>query len=186
MSDSPTLPTKIVSYPDPVLREKCAPVETFDEELRRLAGRMLELMKANRGVGLAGPQVGARRRIFVCNATGEPGDDRVYINPELSDLVGPVEAEEGCLSIPEVRVQIRRAGRCRLKAYDLDGKPVEAEASELLARIWQHEVDHLDGRLIIDSMTPADRIANKKQLAQLEADYRAINKAGKSRRSKAR
>ncbi len=166
------LPQRIVLYPDPRLRRTCSDVETFDERLAALAGRMLELMKANKGVGLAGPQVGCLRRIFVCNPTGEPQDDQVYINPRLVDLSGSVEAEEGCLSIPEVRVVVRRARRCRMEACDLEGRAVVVEGQDLAARIWQHEIDHLDGRLIIDRMNPADRIANKKQIAQLEADYR--------------
>ncbi len=168
------LPRKIIVYPDPRLRKKCAPVKPgeFGESLAALAGRMLELMKANRGVGLAGPQVGVCRRIFVCNPTGEPGDDHVYVNPVLSDLTGSEEGEEGCLSIPEVHVMVRRARRCRITAQDVHGRPVEMESENLLARIWQHETDHLDGRLIIDRMNAADKIANKRQLAQLEASYR--------------
>lgn len=166
------LPTCIIHYPDPRLREKCAPVEAFDEPLAELAGRMLELMHEHRGVGLAGPQVGVCRRVFVCNPSGEPGDDRVYVNPELSDLVGSVEAEEGCLSIPEVRVIVRRARQCKLKARDLKGQPVEVGASDLIARIFQHETDHLNGRLIVDRMDATDKLVNKKQIAQLESDYK--------------
>ena len=166
------LPTRIVHYPDPVLRKKCAPVEVFDEHLAALAARMLELMKAHNGVGLAGPQVGIPRRIFVCNPTGEPQDDLVFINPELSDLIGTIEAEEGCLSLPEVRVLVRRAHQCKLNAFDLSGQPIECASQDLPARIWQHELDHLDGRLIIDRMTATDKIANKKLIAQLEAEYR--------------
>src|SRR5262245_55852295 len=90
MLDAP-LPTRLVIYPDPRLRQKCAPVTKFDERLAALADQMLKLMKANRGVGLAGPQVGVMERIFVCNPTGEEGDDRVYINPELVDLTGALE-----------------------------------------------------------------------------------------------
>jgi peptide deformylase len=170
------LPTRIVLYPDPRLREKAAPVETFDEDLARLAGRMLELMKAHRGVGLAGPQVGASLRLFVFNPTGAPEDDRVCINPELTDVAGAEEAEEGCLSIPEVRVTVRRGKRCRLRALGLDGAPFELEGEELVARIWQHEVDHLDGKLIIDRMNAADQAVNRKLIAELEADYRRKNK----------
>jgi len=168
------LPQRIVVYPDSRLRKKCTPVgpSEFDVSLAALASRMLELMKANRGVGLAGPQVGVCRRIFVCNPTGEPGDDHVYVNPVLSDLTGNVEGEEGCLSIPEVRVMVRRAKRCRIQAQDVQGNPAQFEAEDLLARIWQHETDHLDGRLILDRMDASDKIANKKQIAHLEASYR--------------
>lgn len=166
------LPGRIVLYPDPRLRRKCAPFEGIDDSVGRLAERMLELMHAANGVGLAGPQVGICRRIFVCNPTGESGDDRIFINPVLTDLTGAIEAEEGCLSIPDVRILIRRARRCRISGLDATGRPVEAACEDLLSRIVQHEADHLDGRLIIDRMSGPERIANKKTLAQLEADYK--------------
>lgn len=169
-----TLPDQLVIYPDPRLRKKCAPVrpEEFDDSLAALGRRMIDLMHSHHGVGLAGPQVGVCRRIFVYNPTGEQADDRILVNPVLSDLTGSDESEEGCLSIPEVRVMVRRAKRCRIKAQDVHGNPVELEGEDLLARIWQHETDHLDGQLIIDRMNASDKIANKKQLAQLEAKYR--------------
>jgi len=170
------LPKRIVRYPDPRLRRKCEPVEVFDESLAALVQRMLDLMKQGNGIGLAGPQVGVCRRLFVCNPTGEPGDDHVYVNPELSDLIGRVEVQEGCLSLPEVEVTMRRARRCRMRAFDVAGQPIEAETEDLLARIWQHETDHLDGGLIIDRMNGTDKIANKKVLAQLEADYHKSTK----------
>jgi peptide deformylase len=135
---------------------------------------MIELMHEHNGVGLAGPQVGICRRIFVANPTGEPENDCVYINPELSDLTGMVESDEGCLSIPEVRVNLKRAKRCRVRAMDATGAPIDITAEDLLSRIVQHETDHLNGRLIIDAMDSTDKIANKKQLAQLEADYRKV------------
>ena len=171
-----TPPKRIIRYPDPCLRRKCEPIEVFDESLAALAQRMLDLMEQGNGIGLAGPQVGVCRRLFVCNPTGEAGDEHVYVNPELSDLTGRVEAEEGCLSLPEVQVTMRRARRCRIRAFDVAGRPIEAEAEDLLARIWQHETDHLDGGLIIDRMNGTDKIANKKTLAQLEADYRKSTK----------
>lgn len=165
------MPNSITCYPAPVLREKCLPIEQFDDSVATLARQMLEIMKQGHGVGLAGPQVGINRRIFVCNATGEPDDDLVFINPELGDLYGAVEGEEGCLSLPDVRVMVRRARKCAIKACDVTGTPFEMEGEELLARIWQHENDHLDGRLIIDRMDATDRIANRKILSQLEARY---------------
>lgn len=167
-----TLPNQIVRYPDPRLRTKCAPIEDFDESLAALAERMLELMHAEHGVGLAGPQVGVGRQIFVCNPTGELADDRVFVNPELFDLVGAIEAEEGCLSIPDVHVIVRRARRCKMRAFDVAGTEIVCEAEDLLARIFQHETAHLNGGLIIDMMNAADKIANKKPLVELEAKYR--------------
>jgi len=162
---------KIVRYPDPRLREKCASIQDFDGSLASLAEQMLEIMKGNNGVGLAGPQFGVTKRIFVCNPTGRPEDDHVYINPILSDLSGSEESEEGCLSLPDVRVNVRRAKHCKICAQDITGKPLEEEAEGLLARIWQHETDHLEGTLIIDRMNSTDRIANKRVLTQLEAEF---------------
>lgn len=171
-----TQATRIVVYPEPCLRERCQRVEDFDGSLELLARRMFELMREGNGVGLAGPQVGLPLRVFACNPTGDPKDGRFYVNPELVDLTGAVEAEEGCLSLPEIRVNVRRARKCRIKACDLTGRPIEQEAEDLLARIWQHETDHLDGHLIIDRMGPTDKIANKKLITQLEDDFRKKRK----------
>jgi len=167
------LPTNIVVYPDPCLRRKSAPVEIFDESLAALTERMFELMKNDRGIGLAAPQVGINLRMFVCNPTGEPGDNRVFINPELSDLTDAVVGEEGCLSLPDIRVTIRRARRCDATAQDVTGQPIRVVYEDLMARIIQHETDHLDGRLIIDLMDGTDRIANRKAITQLEKEFRA-------------
>ncbi len=163
---------EIIKYPDPRLRRPCAPIEVFDDTLVALAGRMLELMHAAQGVGLAAPQVGVLVRLFVCNVTGESADDMIIVNPRLDDLVGSIESEEGCLSIPEVTVNVRRALGCTLKGCDLKGHAIELAGAELLARCWQHECDHLDGRLITDQMSEADTIANRRVLKSLEAQYK--------------
>jgi len=163
---------RILIYPDPRLRQACKPVERFDDELTHLIARMFELMRAEEGIGLAAPQVGVASRLFVCNVTGDPKDDMVFVNPRLDALEGQIEAEEGCLSIPEVRGVIRRAARCRIFAQDAAGRPLERTGEELSARCWQHECDHLDGRLIIDRMSDADQIANRKPLRELESRYK--------------
>lgn len=163
----------IVHYPDPCLRKVCDPITRFDDDLAALAARMIELMHAGRGVGLAAPQVGLLVRMFVMNATGEPGDDMVFVNPEIRDMTGSKEAEEGCLSIPEVYVQVRRAAKCRIVAKSVTGDPIEFEGEDLAGRIWQHETDHLNGVLILDRMGPSDRIATRKKLRELEAAYEA-------------
>ena len=170
----------IIHYPDPRLRKLCEPVTEFDEQLARRVQQMLELMKTGKGVGLAAPQVGLLQRFFVMNPTGQPGDDQVFVNPELSALTGMAEAEEGCLSLPDVHVLRRRAKRCRIRAFDVTGRPIDRTADELLARIWQHETAHLDGGLIIDSMNDTDQIANKKAVLQLETDYRQATKKASS------
>lgn len=167
----------IIEYPDSRLRKPCAPVEAFDEELAALAEQMLRLMRRANGVGLAAPQVGVNLRLFVCNVTGKPEDDRIYVNPELSDLAGSITGDEGCLSIPNVTVSMRRASSCTLEARDIVGKPVKASGKDLIARCWQHEADHLDGRLIIDRMSDADAIANRKALKELEARFKKQQRA---------
>ena len=162
----------IIRYPDPRLRRACAPVETFNDDLKSLAGRMLELMKQADGIGLAAPQVGVLRRLFVCDVPGTTGGPIAFANPVLTDLQGEDAAEEGCLSIPEVTVTVKRATRCRIEALDLDGQPITLEGVDLAARCWQHECDHLDGRLIVDRMSEADRIANRRALKRLESRFR--------------
>lgn len=164
---------RIVLYPDPFLRRRCVPLREFGEDLKNLTDRMLELMHEAKGVGLAGPQVGVLLRLFVCNPTGESGDDQVCVNPRFADLTGSAEAEEGCLSIPAVTVTIRRATRAVMETYDPYGNVSEWTGEDLKARVWQHEADHLDGRLIIDNMSPTDEISNRRALKQLKEDYQA-------------
>ena len=183
---NPTLPDakelRLVLYPDPLLKKKAKPVVDFTGEtpsrLRAIGDRMLEMMRQHKGVGLAGPQAGLGVRIFVMNASGDEGDDRVYVNPVLTDAEGDEEAEEGCLSLPDVNTPVLRAARCKLTARDIEGNEVVEEAEGFEARVWQHEVDHLDGVLITDKMPPTARMAARKQLKNLEADY-AKRKAGK-------
>lgn len=128
-------------------------------------------MREQRGVGLAGPQVGVLSRLFVCNPTGEPDDDRIWVNPVPVEMEGSSEADEGCLSIPGISVPKRRATRVIIEAQDIDGKTLRNEAVDLLARIWQHEIEHLDGRLVIDDMSEAAELNNRRIIKQLEADY---------------
>lgn len=170
---------QIINYPDPRLRKVSTPVEQFDDTLRSLIARMFELMRADRGVGLAAPQVGLNIRLFVINPTGQPGDDRVYVNPHLSDPDDQDEAEEGCLSLPEIRVNVVRSKAMRIKAQDAAGKSFEEFADGYVARIWQHENDHLDGILLLDKMGPLDKLAARRTLRKLEDDY--ANRHGKKR-----
>lgn len=160
-------------YPDPCLRKVCEPITEFDDDLKAFARRMFELMREGRGVGLAAPQVGVLKRLFVMNHTGEEQDGRVFVNPEIRDLRGSQEGEEGCLCLPDVYVKVRRAAACTIRAQDLDGNPFEIEADALFGRVCQHETDHLNGVLILDRMGPSDRIATKKRLKELEAEYQA-------------
>jgi peptide deformylase len=166
---------KIILYPDPRLKKMSQPVQDFDERLRLLAARMFELMREAKGVGLAAPQVGENIRMFVMNPTNEPGDDRVYVNPILSDVEGEEEAEEGCLSLPGIHVKVVRGKQVRMQAQDLEGRPIEEVATGFIPRVWQHETDHLNGTMLTDRMGPVARMANRKILADLKEQYEALN-----------
>lgn len=161
---------KIVSYPDPVLRAKAKPITRVDDEVRRVAERMIELMREAPGVGLAAPQVGLSWRLFVASPTSKPDDERVFINPVLSEASRDSDDyDEGCLSLPQITGHIRRPKGITIEALDLDGKPFRLTSNDFAARVWQHEYDHLDGVLIIDRMTTIDRMANQRFLKDLEA-----------------
>lgn len=136
-------------FGDPVLRERARDVDTFDQALRRLAEDMLETMYDAPGVGLAAPQVGRSIRLVVFDDGTGP---RVLANPALSGFEGEQTGDEGCLSVPGLYFPVKRALRVRAEGLDLDGEPVSVEGEELLARILQHEVDHIDGILFLDRL----------------------------------
>jgi len=160
---------KIVHYPDSVLRDKAAPIAAVTDEVKAVAAKMIELMHLAPGVGLAAPQVGLSWRLFVANPTGEPEDDQVYINPELVHFGGGYAArDEGCLSLPGITVEMSRPAEVTIRAMNLKGEVFEETADGLLARIWQHEYDHLEGVLIIDKMSAMDRMANRRAIKELE------------------
>ena len=163
---------KIINYPDPRLKKASTPVKEFTPALRQLAEKMLQLMREARGVGLAAPQVGHNIRLFVMNPTGEAKDERIYVNPELTEAEGSEEAEEGCLSLPGINANIVRDKTVRIRASELSGNPIDDKASGYLARVWQHEFDHLNGTLITDRMGPVAKMAAKKTLRELEEKYK--------------
>jgi len=166
----------IVEYPAAVLRKKAVPVEKITPDLAAVAERMFALMREQKGVGLAAPQVGLSVRMFVCNPTGEPQHDLVCVNPKFLELVGAEEGPEGCLSLPDVSVTMRRATKVIMEALDARGKAYRVEGKDLCARVWQHEVDHLNGKLIIDTMSDTDAIANRRAIKALD-DKARDNKA---------
>jgi peptide deformylase len=151
---------EIITIPDPVLRQVAQPVERVDDALRRLADDMLETMYDAPGVGLAAPQVGVSRRLVVLDVS-DKDDERhpiVMVNPEIVRLGDEKRVyEEGCLSIPEVKVEIERPADLTVRYLDRDGRLQELRADGLLATAIQHEVDHLDGRLIIDFLSRLKR-----------------------------
>jgi peptide deformylase len=150
----------IVTLPDPVLRKMSARVERVDDDLRRLADDMLETMYDAPGVGLAAVQVGVPRRLIVLDTAGkdEEPSPLVLINPEILRLGSEMRVhEEGCLSIPDVRIEIERPASLRVRCLDRNGKQRELEVEGLLATAIQHEIDHLNGRLIIDFLSRLKR-----------------------------
>ena len=152
----------IRTFGDPVLKTRAAPVETFDVSLANLAAEMLVTMREHEGVGLAANQVGRLKRILVA---GTEDEEYVIVNPLVEDLAGTTEQElEGCLSIPGIQVQVERPTSLTILGQDASGAPLRIQASGLLARILQHEMDHLDGILILDR---TDRESRKVAMREL-------------------
>ena len=141
---------------DPILRQSTVPVQEITDELRTLVADMFETMHYARGIGLAAPQVGRTERLAVIEIDGEP---LVVINPEILETSGKAKAEEGCLSIPDIYADVERPKDVVVRAMDLEGKTYEVEATELLARCLQHEIDHLDGKLFLDYLSVLKRTA---------------------------
>lgn len=159
----------IVKYPSPGLWEKCpSRMTTSASLLTSLAGKMLEIMHASEGLGLAAPQVGIQLRMFVWNATGDPADDMSVIDPVLADFDGKAFGVEGCLSLPGIVANVKRATSVALRGRAPDGSPVDLRGDGLVARIWQHENDHLDGILLLDHMCEPERVFNRAALKTLE------------------
>lgn len=170
---------EIVVYPNPILRRKAEPIEKIDDEICQIAEEMLDTMYDNYGVGLAAPQVGISKRLVVIDVTGEKTLERVFINPYLKEERGEVIEEEGCLSFPGMMGKIMRSQYVTVVAYNLKGEKLKIEAEGLLSRTWQHEIDHLEGCLFIDKMTPASMLANKQKVKNFELTYQN-SKAGVS------
>lgn len=158
----------VIHWPDPRLKQRAAPVTTFDADLEALIARMFELMRAEKGVGLAAPQLGVGLQLFVVNPTGDPEDDAVYINPQLSEPDGRETDEEGCLSLPGVRVDVERDLTLTIAAQDAKGRPFTETETGYVARIWQHEYDHLIGTLLLDRMGPTARLLHRKKIREME------------------
>lgn len=163
----------ITRYPAGVLAHPAASIERIDDSIRCLADKMIDIMLENKGVGLAGPQAGVPLRIFVVSLNGTKENARVYINPAISTS-GPLESEkEGCLSVSGVSVRVRRYKNCSVTATGLDGKEFTEQAEGLLARVFQHECDHLDGILIVDRIGQVARMGVRGQLKELRQTYEA-------------
>ena len=171
--ESTELRFEVSLYPSPVLRKSAAPIEVFDEELKGVVRAMFERMYASGGIGLAAPQVGLRQRIMILNATGEPGEEVVLVNPTITEKFGAEAVyEEGCLSFPGIYAEVKRPESCRVEAHTAEGERFEETFHGLSSRIVQHEFDHLEGVLLVDRMSPADKQRHKGALAELVDDYK--------------
>jgi peptide deformylase len=174
---------KIVQYPHPSLRHVAKPLTAIDKKVHVYAGQMLELMYEHRGLALAATQVELPFRMIVMNV-GEDTEKRdlnngvVAINPVILERKGTVEGDEGCLSFPGLYQKIRRAKTVKVQAYDLKGVLIEKTCSDLEARVWQHEVDHLDGVLFIDKMGTIAKLGSRSALKTFERDYRRAQERG--------
>ena len=170
---------KIVNYPHPSLRHAARPVKAIDKKIQACVAEMLDLMYEGKGLGLAAPQVALPYQIFVMNLNHENREQqRIYINPEISERKGSVEGEEGCLSFPGLYAKVRRAKTIRCQAYDLSGKLIDQTVSDLEARVWQHEVDHLHGELFIDKVGAITKMSIRGDLKKFEHDYRRAQERG--------
>jgi len=141
---------KIRTYPDPILAQKAAPVTDFGPEMQKLFDDMIESMYAFDGVGLAAPQIGISRQIFVACPTMRKGEEIIVINPVIESSSGKEKAAEGCLSLPGISAEIERATKLMVTYQDPSGKRIRVEARDFAARVFQHEIDHLNGKLLID------------------------------------
>jgi peptide deformylase len=172
---------RIVNYPHPALRYVSRPVTEIDDGLKETVRSMFELLYAAKGVGLAANQVALPFRFFVLNLTADPAQadkEQVFINPVITKRHLSVEDEEGCLSLPGIHVDVRRAKKIRFQAYDLTGKLVDYDADELFSRAVQHETDHLEGKLIIDYFEPLVLRENQAKLRELELQHRKVQAGG--------
>ena len=162
----------IVIAPDPVLKQKCAPVEKIDDEVLRLLDDMLETMYDAPGVGLAAPQIGVALQVVVYDIGEGSGH---FINPTLEETSGTWEYQEGCLSVPERYWDIERPSYARIRAIDLDGSDIVLEGDELMGRMLQHEFDHLQGTLLLERL---GRRARKQALKELRQEAMGLKGDG--------
>jgi peptide deformylase len=172
---------KIVNYPHPALRWEAAPLTAIDAKVHKAAAEMLELMYADRGLGLAATQVALPWQLLVLNPSGDPQDrehEGVFINPVILERKGEQVGDEGCLSFPQLFQKVRRAKTVKVQAYNLKGEGVEIVASDLPARLWQHEIDHLHGIVFIDKMGPIAKLASRGSLKEFEAEFRKARDKG--------
>ena len=176
---------RIELYPTEVLRTKASPIDLgagVTDEIRAIADRMIALMQGAQGIGLAAPQVGLTLRLFVAHVPADPEGEpdlpdlpgscpspQVFLNPQILEFSKDLEPyDEGCLSLPGITGEVNRPATVTMRAFDLDGNEVTLRATGLLARCWQHEIDHLDGVMILDKMTQMSRLKNRSKIRSME------------------
>lgn len=171
---------QLISYPHPTLRYQSKPITRVDRDLQEMVLQMFEIMYEHRGVGLAANQVNLPFRLFIANPSGnrEEGPELVFINPVINRPKGTSEGEEGCLSLPGLNAVVKRNRSLHVNAYDLNGKEIDTEVDGFLARIIQHETDHLDGVLFFDRLPEPSKKIWMEQLDGFEATFETKRKAG--------
>ncbi len=172
---------QVIHYPHPTLRYPSKPIRRVDRELQATIQRMFELMYEHEGVGLAANQVDLPLQLFVVNTTGKQGEGQelVFINPVISSPKGRDEAEEGCLSLPTINANVVRPSSVQVTAYDADGNEIDMIADGFLARVLQHENDHLQGILFIDRIPESTQQLMLPELDEFEIEFRAHQQSGK-------
>ena len=171
----------ILEFPDERLRQKAKPVEKVDDDIRKLIDDMFETMYAAPGIGLAATQVNVQRRLLVLDISEEKNQPLALINPELLTREGQEESDEGCLSVPGVFEKVKRAEKIRVRALNRDGESFEMDADGLLAVCIQHEIDHLEGKLFVDYLSPLKRQLARKKVKKEQRQRDGGQSAGKLR-----
>ena len=177
------MPLEVIHYPHPTLRHLSKPLVKVDKQLKSWVGEMLELMYEHEGIGLAANQVDLPYRMFVTNVEGDPDKpelERVFINPVVSQGKGLGEMNEGCLSLPDVRGPVTRNLTIRLQAYDLSGNEIDETLEGMQARVVLHELDHLDGVLFTDKLSPSQKAEVEPLLEEFEIDFRSRQQSGEA------
>ncbi len=163
---------EILEFPDPRLRTAAKPVTVFDDELRKLARDMTETMYAENGIGLAATQVNVHRQLLVLDVSDSRDQLKIYVNPQILESSGEQNCEEGCLSVPGVYAEVKRAENVRVRAFDVQGQAFEEDLSGLHAICLQHEMDHLQGKLFVDYLSPLKRQMVRKKLEKAKKQAR--------------
>lgn len=172
---------KIVHFPHPTLRRVSKPLKKVDKSLKSMVAQMFDLMYEAKGIGLAANQVNLPFRLFIVNVSGErgSGEELVFLNPVIDHPKGSSVAEEGCLSLPQLYHPVARPEQIHVTAYDLSGNPLDRTVDGTLARVIQHEFDHLEGVLFIDRIPPLETRALESALQEFDLEFNSQRLAGK-------